>query len=319
MRTAPCFQGWLGRLAVLAVCFAIATATAGSATAADGGRELDALWVDPSDLESRDLFYGPGGRGNVPAADVVYRFESEDSKGHSGGYQVKDPAGRKWKVKIGNEVSSEIAVSRILWAIGYHQPVMHYVPAWRMTGGPKSETAPGRFRLESDHEKDGHWSWDDNPFADSRPFRGLLVANLILNNWDLEPDNNRIYRMKQASAAPTRRYVVQDLGGSLAKTRWPVGGRSDIDGFESQGFVKRSADDRLEFDYHGPHRELVKELAPQDVLWTCRLLSRVKDAQLDDAFRAAGYDDAHRRRYVAKIRQKIAEGLALDNDPKGTR
>jgi len=291
----------------------------GVATAASGGHELDALWVDPTDLGTRDLFHGPGGRAGVPASDVSYRFESEDTKGHSGGYEVVDPSGREWKVKIGDEVASEIAVSRILWAIGFHQPVMHYVPVWRMTGGPKGDSPPGRFRLESDHAKDGNWSWDDNPFVDSRPFRGLLAANLLLNNWDLEPDNNRIYQMKQASAVPKRRYVVQDLGASLAKTRWPVGGRNDIDGFESQRFVRRTAGGRLDFDYRGPHDELVKTLAPQDVIWACRLMTRLTDTQLDDAFRAAGYGAEVRRRYVTKIRQKLAEGLALERDAKGAR
>jgi hypothetical protein len=279
--------------------------------------DLTELWVSPGDLESRDLFHGPGGRELVPDPDAAYRFKSLDTKGHSGGYKVEDPLGRKWKVKIGDEVGSEIAVSRILWAIGYHQPVMHYVPHWHMTGGPKATGEPGRFRLESDHEKDGEWSWDDNPFVHSQPFRGLVVVNVLLNNWDLEPGNNRVYRMKGTRSGPERRYVVQDLGGSLAKTRWPVGGRNDIDGFESQAFVKRVTGVRVQFDYHGPHGELMKSLAPADVIWSCRLLARLSDRQLTDAFRAAGYPEDVRRRFVRKIRQKIAEGLALESGAAG--
>ena len=237
--------------------------------------------------------------------------------GASGGYKVEDPLGRKWKVKIGDEVGSEIAVSRILWAIGYHQPVMHYVPHWHLTGGPKATGEPGRFRLESDHEKDGEWSWDDNPFVHSQPFRGLVVVNVLLNNWDLEPGNNRVYHMKGTGNGPERRYVVQDLGGSLAKTRWPIGGRNDIDGFESQAFIKRVSGDRVTFDYHGPHGELMKTLAPADVIWICRLLARLSERQLTDAFRAAGYPEDVQRRFVRKIRQKIAEGLALEASAAG--
>lgn len=277
--------------------------------AAAGG--IDELWVSPKNLESRDLFFGPGGRELVPDPDVAYRFKSLDTTGHSAGYEVKDPGDRKWKVKIGDEVGSEIAVSRILWAIGYHQPVMHYVPRWRMTGGPKDTPEPGRFRLEADHKKEGDWSWDDNPFVHSQPFRGLVVVNLLLNNWDLHPTNNRIYRMTGATKGPARRYVVQDLGGSLAKTGWPVGGRNDIDGFESQSFIKGVKGDRIDFDYHGPHGELVKTLTPADVLWGCRLLARLSDRQLTDAFRAAGYPEDVQQRFVRKIRQKIDEGLAL--------
>jgi hypothetical protein len=280
---------------------------------------IEQLWVNPSNLKSRDLFYGPGGRELVPASDVEYRFKSTDKTGHSAGYEVTDPRDREWKIKIGDEVQSEIAVSRILWAIGYHQPVMHYVPQWKMTGGPEVKPEPGRFRFESDHKKEGNWSWEENPFVGSQPFRGLVVVNLLLNNWDLEPDNNRIYEVENAKRAPKRQYVVQDLGGSLGKTRWPVGGRNDIDGFESQAFVKSVDHGGLDFDYHGPHQALVKSLTRADVLWACRLVSRLSDRQLTDAFRAAGYKTDSVSRYVRKIRQKLAEGLALDTRAAGSR
>jgi hypothetical protein len=52
------------------------------------------------------------------------------------------------------------------------------------------------------------------------------VANLVLNNWDFGPDQNRIYEMKKDAkdaepGEPRIRYVVQDVGASLGKTRWP--------------------------------------------------------------------------------------------------
>jgi hypothetical protein len=48
-----------------------------------------------------------------------------------------------------------------------------------------------------------------------------------------------------------------------------------------------------------------------DVVWACELLNRLRDRQLDDAFRAADYEPAVRTRFIAKIRAKIQEGLAL--------
>jgi hypothetical protein len=47
------------------------------------------------------------------------------------------------------------------------------------------------------------------------------------------------------------------------------------------------------------------------VIWACELLNRLRDAQFDDAFEAAGYEPTIRARYIAKIRAKINEGLAL--------
>ena len=72
-----------------------------------------------------------------------------------------------------------------------------------------------------------------------------------------------------------------------------------------------SRDRRVEFHYRGIHQNLVNLLTVDDVAWTCRLLARLSDEQWDDAFRAAGYDSTQRQRYIAKMKSKIAEGLAL--------
>jgi len=47
------------------------------------------------------------------------------------------------------------------------------------------------------------------------------------------------------------------------------------------------------------------------VIWACELLNRLSDGQLDDAFKAADYAPDIRQRYIAKLRSKIQEGLAL--------
>ena len=48
------------------------------------------------------------------------------------------------------------------------------------------------------------------------------------------------------------------------------------------------------------------------MIWACRLMARVSDAQWTDVFRAAGYPEDTRQRYVTKLKAKIAEGLALE-------
>ncbi|HYV84581.1 MAG TPA: hypothetical protein VFB49_01610 [Patescibacteria group bacterium] len=278
---------------------------------------MTSLWVEPDDIASRDLFYGPGGRRLVPRSDVVYLFRKEDTTGHSGGYDVEAPDHRKWDVKIGDEAQSEIVVSRILWAIGYHQPVVYYVPAWRMAGGPTASPKPGRFRLKSDHKKEGDWSWRENPFVGTRPFRGLLVANILLNNWDLAASNNRIYRLKDARGPASTWFVVQDVGAGLGGTLWTLGSRNNLRDFESQDFVKAGRNGQVRFDYHSLHQGLLKDITAADVVWTCRLMARLTDRQLHDAFRAAGYPTDVADRYVRKIEQKIQEGLALATSSEG--
>ncbi|HJQ98440.1 MAG TPA: hypothetical protein VJ826_09000 [Candidatus Polarisedimenticolaceae bacterium] len=269
-------------------------------------QQLAPLWEEPKDLETRDLVHGVGGAAGAPKEGETFRFESKESGGHSKGYYVYGADGRKWKVKTGDEAPSEVAVSRILWAIGYRQPVLYYLNDWRIAGGPDERPGPGRFRLVSDHDAKGEWAFDDNPFEGTQALNGLIVANLLFNNWDLAPSNNRIYEVGKE-----RWYVVQDVGGSLGKTRWPIGTRNNIDHFESQAFVLGTKDGRVLFDYHARHKKLLKTLKPDDVRWACRLLGRLSDRQLTDAFRGAGYPGDVGMRYVKKIRSKIDEGLAL--------
>ena len=270
------------------------------------------LWEQPSDIAKRDLYFGPGGPSLAPENGATFRVVGVDRKGHSDGYDVVDQEGRKWAVKVGDEASADVAVSRILWAIGYQQPITYYVSEWKMSDGKEGTPEPGRFRLSSDHKVIGEWSWGDNPFEGTRPFHGLIVANLVVNNWDLAKSQNRIYRMKASGQGTARRYVVQDVGGSLGKTRWPVGTRNSIEEFESEDLIKGVHDGQVDFTYKARHRFLVKGIPVSDVVWTCRLLDRLSEAQLDDAFRAAGYPPDIRTRYVRKIRAKIQEGIALE-------
>src|SRR5262245_49258455 len=74
--------------------------------------EMAELWQEPVDLEKRDLALGPGGSALVPDPDSEFRFEKEDTTGHTRGYEVEDAHGRKWDVKIGDESRPEMVASR---------------------------------------------------------------------------------------------------------------------------------------------------------------------------------------------------------------
>ena len=105
---------------------------------------------------------------------------------------------------------------------------------------------------------------------------------------------------------------MQDLGAALGRSKWPTGDRNNIDSFERDGFIKSVENGIVKFDYHGRHRELFRDITPDDVAWTVRLFAQLSDRQLDDAFRAAHYPESVRTRYVKKLKSKIQEGLALD-------
>ncbi len=279
--------------------------------------ELAELWVDPGTQE-RDLFWGVGGEQRAPATDAVYTMKTRDDSGFSSSYDVDDPDGLEWSAKIGPEAQTEVVVSRILWGLGYHQPPVYYLPSWTVDlgHGEMKRESEARFRPklpQLKHMKE-YWHWADNPFLASREFRGMLVAMLILNSTDLKDDNNSIYELSTAWDGATRWYLVRDLGAALGETGKLYPRRNWLPGFEKQAFLTGISEQRVRFDYTGRHQELLTMIRPDDVRWTAERMSRLTDAQWRDAFRAGNYSDGDAARYIARIKEKVADGLALRVD-----
>jgi hypothetical protein len=291
-------------------------------TSAVAAEKIAELWEFPGDLQIRNLFYGAGGAEIAPKTDTSFTWVATDKTGYSPGFDVRGPDGRKWSVKLGPEAQTEVVASRVLWVLGYHQPPTYYLPAWQMSGGPGGQQSGARFRTDfQDAKVIGDWSWSDNAFIGTQPYHGLIVANILLSSWDWKTSNNKIYRLGDGA----QRYVVRDLGASLGKTApsrllWflPIpargfgqGSRNNIEDFESHGFIRRVDENNVDFDFHTIYSSVVDLVRPSDVRWTANLLSRVTDAQWEDAFRAADYSPDVRARYIKKIKAKIAEGLAV--------
>src|SRR3974377_1492498 len=75
-----------------------------------------ALWREPADIASRDLFYGPGGKEHAPRG--TFTFVEEDAAGTNPKFDVVDGDGVKWRVKLGAEARPETAASRFVWGAG---------------------------------------------------------------------------------------------------------------------------------------------------------------------------------------------------------
>lgn len=303
------------RMAALVAVALVGASCAGGVRPAVAPAQMAELWRLPDDLERRDLLYGPGGLQLVPDPGARYEQLDEDKKGFSPGYDVRDPRGRTWSVKLGPEARTEVVVSRLLWALGYRQPSIYYVPTWSLTHeGRTTRPGPARFRYEDPaRPKVGEWSWRDNPFIGTRELNGLFVLNILVNNWDVKTSQNTLYRVSTEGA--TRHwYVVRDLGASLGKTNWFFPGkRDDIEAFEKEGFIDRVEGNRVTFHYKGAWLEpqTPANITPDDVVWTCQLAARLSDQQWLDAFRAGGYADDIAARYIRRLKQKIDEGLRL--------
>lgn len=281
--------------------------------------QMAQLWVEPADLAERDLFAGPWGLEHSPDPAASYLFVSRKKhgflgmSGYSPGYDVRGPGHVKWSAKQGDEAQAEVTASRLVWALGFHQPPAYFLEKWTLAGGdrPGPQTR-ARFRREIKAlDKVAEWGWQSNPFMGTPAHQGLLVMMVMLNNSDLKPAQNVIYDLDRPREGAQRWYVVRDLGHSFGETGKFRASRNDIVEFETEAFTKGVEKGRVKFNWSGFHGQLFADITPADVHWTCERLARLSDRQWQDAFRAGGYDPMLAERYIGRFRQKIAEGLAL--------
>jgi hypothetical protein len=283
---------------------------------------LSALWERPADLATRDLYAGPWGEDHAPDPRAEYTFVRPKQGGVNPGLIVRDPEGRKWHVKQAptdgrpGEGPSEVVLSRILSAVGYHQPPVYFLPAFTLRDESGTHTAPGgRFRLDVDSLKSrGEWSWQENPFVGMRPYNGLLVILLTFNSSDLKNSNNTLYDVANGTEH-TQWYVVRDLGTALGETGRLSPTRNDIDHFTRGRFITGVNGGFVAFDYHGFHQELIRDrITTDDVGWASHLLAGLSDRQWRDAFRAGGYDTDTSTRFIAELRSRIARAQQIAGD-----
>jgi hypothetical protein len=278
------------------------------------GDQLAQLWVEPE--PNRDLYWGVGGRRLAPDPAARYTVVDIKRTGFSRGYDLEDAEGREWSAKFPPEAATEVVASRLHWGIGYHQPPIYFMTDWQAArAASPNPQLPARFRQEEPDlhglEKKGVWSYYQNPFVGTTQFAGLLVLQAMLGNSDLKDDNNALYELAEPFEGAGRWYVARDLGHTFGRTGVLDAPRGDIAVFERTPFITGVVNGRVKLDWRGRHDALFADIKPSDVRWICSRLARLTDAQLNDAFRAGGYGPETRARFITRLKQKIAEGLAL--------
>jgi hypothetical protein len=276
--------------------------------------ELAQLWVPPE--RNRDLFYGVGGSRLAPDPSAKYSVIEVKRGGFSRGYTVIGPGDREWSAKFPPEAGTEVVASRLLWGIGYHQPPVYLLPEWTAVKATSpNPQLPARFREKKPdlHGLDAGdpWSYYQNPFVGTPQMNGLLALQAMLGNSDLKDAQNVIYSLDREFENARRWYVSRDLGQTFGRTGVIDAPRGDVEIFEETPFIRGVENGRVRFEYRGRHKVLFGNIRPADVRWVCERLDKLSDQQWRDAFRAGGIDPRAADRFIRRMKQKIAEGLAL--------
>jgi len=313
----------LGILPVVLAMNAPLRTAASQSTAVPPRVSLSALWEPPTDLPDRDLFNGPWSRAHAPDPDAVYTLVRPKEGGTNPGVVVQDPLGRVWHVKQpphtrqGDEGPVEVTLSRVLSAVGYHQPPVYFMASFLLRDASGTHRKPGgRFRLdEPTMQSRGEWSWQENPFVGTRPYQGLLVILLTFNSADLKNSNNTVYEVRGSTDRVEQRYVVRDLGSALGESGHFTPNRNNPDLFEREKFITGVNGGFVRFSYHGWHKDLLRDrITPADAGWASSLLSKLSDRQWNDAFRAGGYTPAVAERFLRKVHANITRARQVADD-----
>jgi hypothetical protein len=247
------------------------------------------LMRDNPDPESLDLYNGPGGKEMAPDLSNV-TFLEEEKGGWSKKYRVQDGSGKVWIAKLSSESQSETAATRIVWAAGYYTDISYLVPRLEIKGKGLFENVRLEARPKGMKRLDA-WQWESNPFVGTKEFQGLKVLMVLLNNWDIKDENNKIIAVNNTDTGERElRYIVSDLGATLGK----LGGfisrsRNKPEDFINAKFVKGVEGDKVRFNYSGKNTDIFRDITVEQAQWLGERLSRLSDAQISDAFRAGNY------------------------------
>jgi len=316
-------------LASLVAANQLACATMDPPKGDDAWREVQGtpvLWRDPGAVASRDLFWGSGSADRAPKAP--FTFIAEDVGGTNPKLRVRDAGGVEWSVKFAgaddykNEVHSEVAASRIVWALGYLVEENYFVPEGKIenVGTLKRAAsvvgADGSFRLARFERKDPSlkdtehtWSFKANPFVGTKELSGLMILTAALHHWDLKHDNTAILQARRGDGLEAL-YLFSDLGstfGKMEKLPRVLSGRDrwNLDAYRAEPLVDGVRDGKVALNHDGTAS--IDPVPLEHARWFASLAAQLTPDQVRRAFEAAGASVAERDGFSARFLEKIRE------------
>ena len=285
------------------------------------------LWRDPGPIGEKDLKWGIGSADRQPAPP--FTFVKEDLSGSKPKVRVIDQNGVTWNIKFAgddptkNEVQAEVAANRVLSALGYLAEEDYFLTegaiekVTQLERARSSVDASGRFRMARFERRsadrvrtDKTWTFESNPFVNSKELSGLRLAIAMGNNWDNKYQNTSIDLVTLTDGRVEEHYLFSDWGAAFGRMSgppsWdPAPTRWNVKHFKEQPFVREVKDGNILIHFKG--QVPIESVPLEHARWFAELAGQLRVEQLRAAFEAAGASSGDAEAFAARMIEKIAE------------
>jgi hypothetical protein len=286
------------------------------------------MWEDRGELSPRRVYFGaasaaPDPLSRLPAPPYSH-FEPDDKDrlATSPKAKVTDHRKVRWTAKFGEEVHSDIAAPRLAWALGYGAAEGYYVGSGKIEGIDADTdlgrekgailpdgTFPGGARFKRHDEaseplkdkKGADMTWDEahNPGVPAEQLSGLLIFEVMVNNWDTQPKNCKVYRVKSKQGTENW-FIISDLGATFAdgpRHKFVLAGYQ-----KDPVFIKSVSSESVELKFNGviqSQARIHRRVPLAHAQWFRARLAGITDDEIQAAFDAAFATDGLNRAYAA--------------------
>ena len=281
------------------------------------------IWEDRGPIEQLDLFWGGGSPERVPVGP--FTFVSEDLGGTNPKANVRDVNGVLWGVKWDEEAQSEVAASRLAWAMGLRVDETYYVktgtivfsgsqrPTFQRIGSFIDKLgnlkSGARFKRWVPEQKiKGDWPFDQNPLMAEGGYSVLVLMNVIMANWDAKDSNNKLLSVPETTGT-TDWFMVGDYGACFGK----MGGRTSHSKYRLRDFVANPpvvssvSGDTVHLEFKGRNASAHASVPREGARFFANRAAELTLAQVEDAFRAAKATEQDLHGFAEAVYGRIRE------------
>jgi hypothetical protein len=280
------------------------------------------IWEDRGPIGQLDLYWGNASPERVPIGP--FTFVREDASATNPKAIVRDARGVVWGVKWDEEVQSEVAATRLAWAMGLEVEETYYVETGRIVFPGSRPTftrigsfvdGAGRFKAPARFERrdpavvaKGRWEFANNPLPRDGGYAVLVLMNVVMANWDAKDDNNKVVSITDATGT-RERYLVGDYGACFGK----MGGEFSHSKYRLKDYAKNPpvvtgvSGETVHLGYKGKNAEFHESVPLEGARLFASRASQLSLKQVDDAFRAANANNADREGFARMVYDRFQQ------------